>query len=158
MEGPGEAELLRALGELSRAGRDILAAARKESGGEMVQGFVSQKIGRLAGMIQLYANFLNNLHVHKRSDAEVLWKTLFRSAAVRDQVEDLLQFEIEWNSFLSDVDTRLKADCVQTQLGLGAQVPGCMTFTDARSGREVLLDEFLQHQEKLLLVLLRHFA
>uniref|UniRef100_UPI00398E4B64 selenoprotein L isoform X2 n=1 Tax=Pristiophorus japonicus TaxID=55135 RepID=UPI00398E4B64 len=137
---PGEAELLRALGELSGAGREILAAARAESGGELAQGFVSQKIGRLAGMIPLYSSFLKT------------------SVSVRDQAEDLLQFELEWNSFLSDIDARLKHNCVQTQLTLGTEVPGGMTFTDARSGREVQLEEFLQGPEKLLLVLLRHFA
>ncbi|XP_067873296.1 selenoprotein L [Heterodontus francisci] len=156
--GRGEAGLLRALGELSRAGWEILAVARAESSGEMLQGFVAQKIGWLAGMIHLYANFLNTLHVHKRSEAEDLWKTFYHSASVRDQVEDLLQLELEWNSFLSDVDARLKTNCFQAQLRLGTQVPGSMTFTDARSGREVLLEEFLHHREKLLLVLLRHFA
>uniref|UniRef100_UPI00398F2D8F selenoprotein L isoform X1 n=1 Tax=Pristiophorus japonicus TaxID=55135 RepID=UPI00398F2D8F len=155
---PGEAELLRALGELSGAGREILAAARAESGGELAQGFVSQKIGRLAGMIPLYSSFLKTLHVQKRSDAEDLWMTFYHSVSVRDQAEDLLQFELEWNSFLSDIDARLKHNCVQTQLTLGTEVPGGMTFTDARSGREVQLEEFLQGPEKLLLVLLRHFA
>ncbi|XP_078069492.1 selenoprotein L [Mustelus asterias] len=158
MDGPGEAELLGALGELSEAGSEILAAAKAESCGEMLQEFVSQKIGRLGGMIHLYANFLNSLHVQKRSDAEDLWKTFYHSASVRDQVEDLMQFEVEWNSFLSDVDARLKANCFQAQLRLGMQVPGDMTFTDVRSEKEVRLEEFLQRQEKLLLVLLRHFA
>ncbi|XP_078397879.1 selenoprotein L isoform X2 [Cetorhinus maximus] len=140
MDGPGKAELLRALGTLSAAGKAILAAARAGSRGEMLQEFVSQKIGQLAGMINLYANFLSS------------------SASVRDRVEDLMQFELEWNSFLSDVDARLKTNCFQAQLTLGTQVPGHMTFTDVRSGREVRLEEFLQPKEKLLLVLLRHFA
>ncbi|XP_048452531.1 selenoprotein L [Rhincodon typus] len=162
--GPGEEALLRALGELSRAGRAILAAAKADSCGgggaapEMLQEFVSQKIGRMGGMIHLYANFLNSLHVHKRSEAEDLWETFYHSASVRDHVEDLLQFELEWNSFLSEVDAGLKANCLQAQLKLGTQVPGHMTFTEARSGREVQLEEILQHREKLLLVLLRHFA
>ncbi|XP_078397878.1 selenoprotein L isoform X1 [Cetorhinus maximus] len=158
MDGPGKAELLRALGTLSAAGKAILAAARAGSRGEMLQEFVSQKIGQLAGMINLYANFLSSLHVQKRSDAEDLWKTFYHSASVRDRVEDLMQFELEWNSFLSDVDARLKTNCFQAQLTLGTQVPGHMTFTDVRSGREVRLEEFLQPKEKLLLVLLRHFA
>ncbi|XP_038656534.1 selenoprotein L [Scyliorhinus canicula] len=157
MAGPGEAELLKALGELSGAGRVILEAARAASSGELLQEFVSQKIGQLAGMIPLYVKFLNSLHVQKRSDAEDLWKAFYHSTSVQDEVEDLMQFELEWNSFLSDVDARLKTDCFQAQLSMGKQVPGHMTFTDVRSEKEVRLEEFL-HQEKLLLVLLRHFA
>ncbi|XP_051880510.1 selenoprotein L [Pristis pectinata] len=154
---PGEEQLLRALGELSQAGRRILVAAREESSADMVQEFVSQKIGCLAGLIPLYANFFNNLCLRKRSDAEDLFKKFYHSASVRDQVEDLLEFEVEWNNFLGDIDSQMKANSFQAQLRLGAQVPGCLVFTDVRSEREVQLKEFLQGQ-KLLLVLLRHFA
>ncbi|XP_078256146.1 selenoprotein L [Rhinoraja longicauda] len=155
---PGEKELLRAIDELCRGGRGILAAAREESGGAKAQEFVSLKIGRLAGLIQLYANFYNNLNVRRRGDAEDLFKRFYHSAAMRDQMEDLLRFELEWNNFLGDVDNQIKADSFQTQLKLGTQVPGCLKLTDVRSGREVQLEDFLHGQEKLLLVLLRHFA
>ncbi|XP_060677401.1 selenoprotein L isoform X2 [Hemiscyllium ocellatum] len=145
--GTAEEQLLRALSELSRAGRTILAGAKADSCGgggaaavEVLQEFVSRKIGRMAGMIHLYVNFLNS------------------SASVRDHVEDLMQFELEWNNFLSEVDARLKTNCFHAQLKLGTQVPMHMTFTDVRSGREVRFEEILQHRKKLLLVLLRHFA
>ncbi|XP_060677393.1 selenoprotein L isoform X1 [Hemiscyllium ocellatum] len=163
--GTAEEQLLRALSELSRAGRTILAGAKADSCGgggaaavEVLQEFVSRKIGRMAGMIHLYVNFLNSLHVHKRSEAEDLWETFYHSASVRDHVEDLMQFELEWNNFLSEVDARLKTNCFHAQLKLGTQVPMHMTFTDVRSGREVRFEEILQHRKKLLLVLLRHFA
>ncbi|GCC31738.1 hypothetical protein chiPu_0010199 [Chiloscyllium punctatum] len=158
--GTAEEQLLRALRELSRAGRAILAGAKADSCGgggaaaaavEVLQEFVSRKIGRMAGMIHLYANFLNSLHVHKRSEAEDLWETFYHSASVRDYVEDLMQFELEWNNFLSEVDARLKTNCLHVQLKLGTQVPMHMTFTDVRSGREVRFEEILQHQKKLLL-------
>lgn len=155
---PGEKELVRAIDELSRGGRGILAAAREESGGARAQEFVSLKIGRLAGLIQLHANFFNNLNVRRRSDVEDLFKKFYQSTAVRDQVEDLMKFELEWNNFLGDVDNQIEANAFQAQLKLGTQVPGCMKLTDVRSGREIQLEEFLHRREKLLLVLLRHFA
>ncbi|XP_055491082.1 selenoprotein L isoform X1 [Leucoraja erinacea] len=122
------------------------------------QEFVSLKIGRLAGLIQLHANFFNNLNVRRRSDVEDLFKKFYQSTAVRDQVEDLMKFELEWNNFLGDVDNQIEANAFQAQLKLGTQVPGCMKLTDVRSGREIQLEEFLHRREKLLLVLLRHFA
>ncbi|XP_069741182.1 selenoprotein L isoform X2 [Narcine bancroftii] len=133
-------ELLRALEELSQGGQEILASARAESSGELFKSFISQKIGRLAGLIQLYANFFNNF------------------SSVREQVEDLMEFELEWNNFLGDVDGQMKTSTICAELSLGSQVPGCLVFTDVRNGREVQLREFLEGQEKLLLVLLRHFA
>ncbi|XP_059838196.1 selenoprotein L isoform X4 [Hypanus sabinus] len=151
-------ELLRALEDLLQGGRRILAAAREESAGENVQEFVSQKIGCLAELIRLYANFFNSLHVQKRSDTEDLFKRFYHSVSVQDQVEDLLEFEAEWNNFLGDMDDRLKAHSFQAQLTMGTQVPGSLVFTDVRTEREVQLGEFLQDEKKLLLVLLRHFA
>ncbi|XP_069741181.1 selenoprotein L isoform X1 [Narcine bancroftii] len=151
-------ELLRALEELSQGGQEILASARAESSGELFKSFISQKIGRLAGLIQLYANFFNNLHLKKRSDAEDLFKKFYHFSSVREQVEDLMEFELEWNNFLGDVDGQMKTSTICAELSLGSQVPGCLVFTDVRNGREVQLREFLEGQEKLLLVLLRHFA
>ncbi|XP_007898854.2 selenoprotein L [Callorhinchus milii] len=155
---PGERVVVRALLELLQAGGQLLRTAVQEAGAGTAQEYVSQKIWHLAGMIQIYETFLKNLSVAKRSDAENLWKTLYHSAAVRDHVEDLLQFELDWNTFLRNVDVSLKTDCVGIQLGLGAQVPASMPFTDARSGKEVVLEEYQQHNMKLLLVLLRHFS
>ncbi|XP_072134247.1 selenoprotein L [Mobula birostris] len=155
---PGEAELLRALEDLSQGGRRILAAARAESAGEKVHEFVSQKIGSLAELIRLYANFFNNLHVQKQSDTEDLFKRFYHSVSVQDQVEDLLEFEVEWNDFLGDVDSRMKAHSFQAQLTMGTQVPRGLVLTDVRTEREIQLGELLQDEKKLLLVLLRHFA
>lgn len=78
---------------------------------------------------------------------------------MREQVEELLQLESEWDSFLESVDQALQT--TDGQLSGGKMVDSLSPdtpFTDGRSGKSVTLGQYLSQGQKLLLVLIRHFG
>ncbi|XP_014353576.1 selenoprotein L [Latimeria chalumnae] len=150
--------LVQLLSELVKEGREVLEKVVEESKQGSMKEFVLHRISSLGTMIGVYATFLNRLSVQKRCDAEQLWKKYFYCSDVRDCVDDLLQFEIEWNSFLQSVDSVLQCDNITAQLELGGQVSQDLEFVEARSGRSIKFADYLGKGKKLLLVLLRHFA
>lgn len=67
----------------------------------------------------------------------------------------LVFWQGEWDGILQRIDQSLKED--DTGVELGDTGPVNVTLTDARTGQETSLMEYLGHQS-LVLVLLRHFA
>uniref|UniRef100_A0A0E9X613 Uncharacterized protein n=1 Tax=Anguilla anguilla TaxID=7936 RepID=A0A0E9X613_ANGAN len=111
------------------------------------------------GLSVAAAGFFNSLSVKNRTEAEELWKTAYHQAEVRDMVEDLLQLEVEWDTFIQRQDT--KQQTTDTLLGQGPRagnLPEDMVFINARTGGTVNLAQYLGKGENLLLFLLRHLA
>lgn len=67
----------------------------------------------------------------------------------------LVFWQGDWDGILQRIDQSLKED--DTGVELGDTGPVNVTLTDARTGQETSLMEYLGHQS-LVLVLLRHFA
>ncbi|KAE8286592.1 hypothetical protein D5F01_LYC14532 [Larimichthys crocea] len=116
------------------------------------------KITTLFGLITAGAQFYKRLGVKKRREAEAVWQKSYHIAAVREQVEELLQVEDEWDSFLDGVDKGLQTTDRQLA-GPGAQIADSLSpetpLTDGRSGKSVTLGQYLDRGKKLLLALLK---
>nr|XP_032803423.1 uncharacterized protein LOC116939324 isoform X4 [Petromyzon marinus] len=111
--------LVKALARTVAGGRSLLGGAQAESGeaGEL-QEFVLQKITSLGGMIREYAQLMS------------------RKSDVREAVEELLQLEEEWSSFLKGMDERLDIEVTAPGVAEPAvQLPLDLELTDARCGR-----------------------
>ncbi|KAI4798593.1 hypothetical protein KUCAC02_020621 [Chaenocephalus aceratus] len=136
----------------------LLQTARQEAA-ESLEKFVPHKIAILFGLITAGGDFYKSLGVKKRSEAEAIWKKFYHNATVRDKVEELLQLESEWDSFLESVDRGLQTTDRQLSGGkMAASLSPDTAFTDARSGESVTLGQFLGRGEKTLLVLIRHYG
>ncbi|KAF1376886.1 hypothetical protein PFLUV_G00216130 [Perca fluviatilis] len=125
---------------------------------DSLEMFVPDKITILLGLMAAGTDFYKSLGVKKKSEAEDLWQKSYHHVAVREQVEELLQLESEWDSFLESVDRGLRT--TDGQLA-GGQIADSLSpdtaFTDGRSAKSVTLGQFLGQGQKLLLVLIRHF-
>uniref|UniRef100_A0AAY4CDM3 Uncharacterized protein n=2 Tax=Denticeps clupeoides TaxID=299321 RepID=A0AAY4CDM3_9TELE len=159
MAGEGTAALVQALDVLVKVGRGLLEDAEKQVAEGSLHDFVSNKIRFLFGMMGAGAAFLNSLSVKNMSEAEDLWKNSFQDSGVREQVEEFLSLEVEWDNFLERLDSGL-----QTSDELLAAVPSVqslsadMHLTSARSGEDVTLGHYFGQGKNLLLVLIRHFG
>lgn len=109
------------------------------------------------GLITGGATFYKNLGVKKKREAEEIWQKSYHRAAVREQVDEFLQLETEWDAFLESVDRGLQTTDGQLS---SVKTAECLSpdteLTDARSGKSVTLGQFLSPGQKLLLVLIRH--
>lgn len=119
--------------------------------------FVPHKISTLFGLIKAGADFYKSLGVKKWSEAEAIWQKSYNHEAVREQVEELLQLETEWDSFLEGVDRGLQTTDAQLSQTADRLSPDT-ELIDARSAKSVTLGQYLGQGQKLLLVLIRHFG
>lgn len=136
----------------------LLQTAKQEAEASL-ENFVSTKITTLLGLINEGANFYKSLGVKTKSEAETIWQKSYHHAAVREQVDDLLELESEWDSFLDRVERDLKVS--NGQLGGGETLDRLSPetpLTDARTGQSVTLGHYLDRGQNLLLVLIRHFG
>ncbi|XP_030577583.1 selenoprotein L [Archocentrus centrarchus] len=153
-----EETLTDALSLLVNMGKVLLQNAKEEAAASL-ENFVPHKITTLFGLITAGANFYKSLGVKKKSEAEAIWQKSYHCAAVREQVEELLQLENEWDSFLESVDEGLQTTDVQLSGGNKTDSLSPETlFTDGRSGKSVTLGQYLGQGQSLLLVLTRHFG
>ncbi|KAG9347519.1 hypothetical protein JZ751_005087, partial [Albula glossodonta] len=112
----------------------------------------AKAVGSLFGLSAAAASFFTSLSVKKRSEAEQLWKNAYHHSEVRDQVEDLLQLEAEWDAFLEHLDIHLQtSDVLLSRSPQARSLAGEMVLTDARSGESVNLTKYLGKGESLLL-------
>uniref|UniRef100_A0AAY5KJQ5 Uncharacterized protein n=3 Tax=Esox lucius TaxID=8010 RepID=A0AAY5KJQ5_ESOLU len=153
-----EDALILGLADLNTMGRILLENGKQEAAGS-IKDFVPNKITTLFGLMTCGANFYKSISVTKHSEAEDLWKKSYHHAMVREQVDELLQLEEEWDAFLDSIDTELKTTDKQLTGRPTSQNLSADTFlTDARSGENVALGKYFGKGENLLLVLIRHFG
>ncbi|KAK2856012.1 hypothetical protein Q5P01_004747 [Channa striata] len=171
-----EETLTNGLSLLVKVGKVLLETAQQDAQGQCDQmtglktnghaaslrNFVPHKITTLFGLITAGTDFYKRLGVKKRTEAEAIWQKFYHHAAVREQLEDLLQLEVRtrrWDSFLESVDRGLQTHDGQLS---GGRTTDCLSpdtvFTDARSGRSVTLGQYLGRGQMLLLVVMRHFG
>lgn len=157
-EDVSEETLTGGLSLLVNLSRALLQKAQQDAEASL-ENFVPYKITTLFGLITAGANFYKSLGVKKKSEAEAIWQKSYHVAAVREQVEELLQLESEWDSFLESVDRGLQTTDGQLS---GVKTADSLSpdtqLTDGRSGESVSLGRYLDQRQKLLLVLIRHFG
>lgn len=151
-----------ALKTFTEKGKCLLELAERQSKEGSLQDYIRLKI-RIEqkqsplGLIDAAAELFRSLSVKTLKDAEDLWKSHSGCAELNAALRDLEELELQWDSFLQRLDQDL-------QLGPGTEqrhpqsISPHLPLTCARSGREVMLGDFLQKDEKLLLVLIRQFA
>ncbi|MEQ2277941.1 hypothetical protein XENORESO_010124 [Xenotaenia resolanae] len=124
-----------------------------------LESFVPHKITTLFGLITAGEDFYRSIGVKTKGEAEAVWQKSHHQPAVREQVEELLKLENEWDSFLLSLDKGLQMTDEQLS---GAKTVDSLSpdslFTDARSGKSVTLGQFLGQGQKLLLVLVGHLG
>lgn len=120
-----------------------------------VSQLMDGRIGRLFELAKCYKSAFDRLKVTSRAEFQEHIKRGYRYAEIRDLDEDIVNLEEEWDGILQRIDQSLKED--DTGVELGDTGPVNVTLTDARTGQETRLMEYLGHQS-LVLVLLRHFA
>lgn len=153
-----EETLASALTLLVNLGRLLLQTARQDAE-DSLEKLVPYKITTLLGLITAGADFYKTIGVKKKSEAEDIWQKSDHTAAVREKVEELLQLEREWDSFLETVDIGLQTTDRQLSGGkIAERLSPDTPFTDGRSGESVTLGKYLGRGQKPLLVLIRHFA
>uniref|UniRef100_A0A671V8T0 Selenoprotein L n=2 Tax=Sparus aurata TaxID=8175 RepID=A0A671V8T0_SPAAU len=150
-----EETLTSSLSLLVNLGKVLLEKAKQEAA-ESLERFVPYKITTLYGLMTAGAQLFKSLGVKKKSEAEAVWQKFYHRAAVREQVDELLQLESDWDSFLVSVDEGLQTELSGGTIAesLSPETP----FTDGRSGKSVTLGQYLDQGQKLLLVLIRHFG
>lgn len=151
-----------ALKSFTEKGKCLLELAERQSKEGSLQDYIRLKI-RIEqkqsplGLIDAAAELFRSLSVKTLKDAEDLWKSHSGCAELNAALRDVEELELQWDSFLQRLDQDL-------QLGPGPEqrhpqsISPHLPLTCARSGREVMLGDFLQKDEKLLLVLIRQFA
>ncbi|TKS76180.1 hypothetical protein D9C73_009658 [Collichthys lucidus] len=134
----------------------VLLQNAKQEAQESLESFVPHKITTLFGLITAGAQFYKRLGVKKRREAEAVWQKSYHLAAVREQVEELLQVEDEWDFFLDGVDKGLQTtDRQLAGAGAADSLSPETPLTDGRSGKSVTLGQYLDQGQKLLLALLK---
>lgn len=153
-----EDSLIRGLTMLVSLGKVLLQKAKEEAQ-ESLESFVPHKITTMFGLITGGTTLLKNLGVTKMSEAEELWKKSYHREAVREQVDELLQLETEWDSFLEGVDRGLQTPGEQMSDMKTAESLSLDTeLINTCSGKNVTLGEFLSPGQMQLLVLIRHIG
>lgn len=136
----------------------VLLQNAKQEAADSLENLVPYKITTLFGLIAAGTQFYKSLGVKKKSEAEAVWQKFYHHEAVREQVEELLQVENEWDSFLESVDEGLQATDGQLSGQIADSLSPDVEFIDGRSGKSVTLGQYLDQGQKLLLVLIRHFG
>lgn len=134
----------------------ILSSARKQAD-ESMENFVTEKVWSLGGAIGLYADLFTSLHVTTRSAFEDVVKANFRNMDVRDEFEELIETETEWQKFLEGVERYLEKSDNVTNLKVNDQAPMDMPLVESTTGKTVTLREYSDNNSQLL-VLFRHYA
>lgn len=142
---------------LLNTSRALLEKAKLEAQ-ESLENFVQDKITNLLGLISAGVKFYKSLGVKKRSEAESVWQRVYHHAEVRDQVEELLELESEWDSFIESVDEGLHAGATQSSGRRADSLSLQMPLTDGSSGKSVTLGHYMEQGQNLLLVLIRHYG
>ncbi|GLD49774.1 thioredoxin-like protein AAED1 [Lates japonicus] len=131
---------------LVNLGKVILQKAKQDAEASL-ENFVPHKITTLFGLMTAGADFYKSIGVKKKSEAEAVWQKTYHRAAVREKVEELLQLESDWDSFLESVDRDLQTTDGQLS---GVKTPDSLSpdtpFTDGRSGKSVTLDHVAELQ------------
>ncbi|XP_040925362.1 selenoprotein L isoform X2 [Betta splendens] len=153
-EDVSEENLTTGLSLLVKVGNALLETAKQEAEASL-ETFVPRRITTLYGLLTAGADLYKRLGVKKKSEAEALWQKSEHHDAVREQVEELLQLERRWDSFLEAVGTRLQTE--DGGAATGSLSPDAV-LTEALSGRAVTLGRYLGQGHRLLLVLIRHFG
>ncbi|KAG7265013.1 hypothetical protein CRUP_038118, partial [Coryphaenoides rupestris] len=126
--------LTSSLSLLVNSGKAILDNAKHDAAASL-EGFVPDKISTMFGLITVAADFYNSIGVTSKADAESTWAKSYHHVSVRNEVENLLQLESQWNSFLAGVDAELCP--VETQGPEGSCTPdrlsGDVALVDART-------------------------
>ncbi|PWA27366.1 hypothetical protein CCH79_00000590 [Gambusia affinis] len=128
-----EETLTGALSLLVSLGQILLQNAQQEAAASL-QTFVPHKITTLFGLITAGENFYRRIGVKTKGEAEAVWQKLYHHPAVREQVEELLNLENEWDSFLQSVDKDLQTtDELLSRAKPADSLSPDSVFTDARS-------------------------
>ncbi|MED6294476.1 hypothetical protein CHARACLAT_021413 [Characodon lateralis] len=146
-----EETLTSGLSLLVSLGKILLQNAEQEAAASL-ESFVPHKITTLFGLITAGEDFYRSIGVKTKGEAEAVWQKSHHQPAVREQVEELLKLEKEWDSFLLSLDKGLQMTDEELS---GAKTVDSLSpdslFTDARSGESVTLGQFLGQGQKLLL-------
>lgn len=145
------------LTQLVDLGRVLLENAKKEAAVSL-ERFVPHKITTLFGLISPGAQLYKSIGVKDRSEAEAVCQKFYHHAEVREKLEELLELENEWNSFLDEVDKGLQTTDWLSGGKMADSLSPDVAFTDGRSEKSVTLGQFLEQGQKLLLVLIRHYG
>ncbi|KAK5622345.1 hypothetical protein CRENBAI_004947 [Crenichthys baileyi] len=145
-----EETLTSGLSLLVSLGKILLQNAEQEAAASL-ESFVPHKITTLFGLITAGEDFYRSIRVKTKGEAEAVWQKSHHQPAVREQVEELLKLENEWDSFLLSLDKGLQMTDEQQS---GAKTVDSLSpdslFTDARSGESVTLSQFLEANQTLL--------
>ncbi|KAG7219614.1 hypothetical protein INR49_018952 [Caranx melampygus] len=143
-----EERLSAAVGLLVNLGKTLLLTAKQDAAASL-ENFVPYKITTLFGLITAGTDLYKSIGVKKKSEAEALWQKFYHHEAVREKVEELLELESEWDSFMERVDKDLQAtDRQLSGQKLADSLSPDMSFTDARSGKSVTLGDYLGRGQK----------
>lgn len=153
---------VQALKSFTEKGKCLLEMAKTQSKEGSLQDYIRLKIRieqkqSLLGLMDAAAELFRSLSVKTLKDAEDLWKSHSGCADVSSVLHDFEELELQWDSFLQRLDQDLQLEH-QTEQRHPQSISPHLPLTCARSGREVMLGDFLQKDEKLLLVLIRQFA
>lgn len=153
---------VQALKSFTDKGKCLLELAETQSKEGSLQDYIRLKIRieqkqSLLGLIDAAAELFRSLSVKTLKDAEDLWGSHSGCADVASALRAFEDLELQWDSFLQRLDQGLQLE-PQTEQRHPQSISPHLPLTCARSGREVMLGDFLQKDEKLLLVLIRQFA
>ena len=119
-----------------------------------------------AGLFQLipmhyYVRCFRALGTNNREEFDALCKRRLAEAKIRDAVNELLQSEEKFLSYVSELDHELKATedklAVSDVLTVGSCVPTELELLDADSGSTVSLATVLGRAPITLFVFMRHY-
>ncbi|KAJ0062905.1 hypothetical protein NL108_008202 [Boleophthalmus pectinirostris] len=153
---------LNALKTFIDQGKCLLELAEKQSKEGSLQDYIRLKIRieqkqSLLGLMDSAAQLYKSLSVKTIEEAEDLWKSHSDCAELTEALRSFQHLEEQWDSFLQRLDQDLQPD-PETEHRHPSSISPHLPLTCARSGREVMLGDYLQKDQKLLLVLIRQFA
>lgn len=151
-----------ALKSFTEKGKCLLELAETQSKEGSLQDYIRLQIRieqkqSLLGLIDAAAELFRSLSVKTLKDAEELWKSHSPCTGLSDALLAFEQLELQWDHFLQRLDQDLQLSPGTEQCHPQSISPH-LPLTCARSGREVMLGDFLKKDKKLLLVLIRQFS
>ncbi|CAL1534995.1 unnamed protein product [Lymnaea stagnalis] len=134
----------------------IISQAR-ENIQDSVDDFVAKQIGRLFQIVPVYKKAFEGLNVKTKAEFEKKASHYFRDQFVREEFDELIQNEREWDDLLKDVDKTLSSpDAIP--LEVGDTLPLSLSVINARSKVESSIKSYLEDTKFIAMILLRHFA
>lgn len=130
--------LLQQLEQLQKMLTKVLAEAR-ENASKSIEDFFTDKVRKMGAMIGQYFNAFQALNVMSRKGVDDAVAKMYSSRSVQDAVEELLQAEDDWNTFLEETDAKMNPSCNTTteDLFVGSHGPCELKVTDVYTGRSV---------------------